>query len=99
MSIAEICSCNLSSNVNTHLPSNKISCVRQGHTCTLIIRSCGKELSLEQSILSGCHSMHRMHCLPVVLSAGTVGWNFKVNCTSLSSAVAENPWSYTAIAQ
>ena len=32
LSRAETCSCTLGSNVNTPLPSNKISCVRQEHT-------------------------------------------------------------------
>jgi len=32
LSRAETCSCTLGSNVNTPLPSNKISCVTQEHT-------------------------------------------------------------------
>ena len=32
--------------------------------------NCARELSLVQSILSGCHSLPRMHCVPIVLSAG-----------------------------
>jgi hypothetical protein len=47
-----------------------------------------------QSVLSVCHAMPQINCVPVVLSGGKYQFEFETNGTSSSSAVAENAWRY-----
>jgi hypothetical protein len=47
----------------------------------------------------GCHSMPRIQCRPVVLSAGKCLKEVQFNGMSVSSAGAENEWKYTSIVQ
>jgi hypothetical protein len=58
-----------------------------------------RELSFIQSVLSCCHAKFRMHCAPVVLSAGNCPSEVEVNVISPPSAVVMNAFLYTSNAQ
>jgi hypothetical protein len=48
--------------------------------------NCARELSLVQSVLSGCHSTPRIQYIPAVLSAGKHASSIEVNGISSPSA-------------
>jgi len=61
--------------------------------------NCAKEIPLVQSFLSGCHSMPLVQSIPAVPCAVDNPSENEANCTSPSSAVAENAWRYIGTAQ
>jgi hypothetical protein len=59
-------------------------------TNVVSFHNCAREIPLVQSVLSGCHSLPRIQYVPAVHSAGNYSSDLEVNCTSPSSAVADN---------